>query len=276
MRIHFSKMHGLGNDFVVIDLIHQTLNLSQDHIRALAQRRYGIGCDQVLVVEKPRSAHTAFRYRIYNADGNEVEQCGNGARCVARFVYDKGLVDTTQMTVETAAGDIILEIEADGRVTVNMGSPILRPADIPFQAEAYAPTYALSIDQEQIEICALSMGNPHAVLQVKNVDTAAVSKLGPIIESHSRFPKRVNVGFMQIINRQAIRLRVYERGVGETLACGTGACAAVVAGRIQELLDERVRVHLPGGELMITWPGNASPVMMTGSATHVFEGDMML
>ncbi len=276
MDLHFTKMHGLGNDFIVIDSTRQALDLDPDQIRKLAHRRYGIGCDQVLFVEKSESAGTAFRYRIFNADGNEVEQCGNGARCVARYVYDKGLIDATELTVETAAGEIILKIEADGQVTVNMGLPTLEPADIPFQAKAYAPIYRLLVNHKQIEISALSMGNPHAVLRVENVRTAAVSELGPPIESHSRFPNRANVGFMQVVNRNVIRLRVHERGVGETLACGTGACAAVVAGRVQGLLDERVAVDLPGGRLTIAWLGNKAPVMMTGPATHVFEGTIKL
>ena len=276
MELPFTKMHGLGNDFIVIDLTPKAIDLRAEQIRMLAHRRYGIGCDQVLLVERPVSAGTAFRYRIFNADGNEVEQCGNGARCFARYVYDKRLIDVNEMTVETAAGNINLKIEADGQVTVNMGSPNLNPADIPFKAKVYAPTYALSVNHEQFEISALSMGNPHAVLRVEDVRMAPVSELGPRIESHSRFPNRVNVGFMQIVNRHAIRLRVYERGVGETLACGTGACAAVVAGRLQGLLDERVVVDLPGGRLTIAWSGNKAPVMMTGPATYVFEGTIKL
>lgn len=276
MVLHFTKMHGLGNDFIVIDLINQTLDLTPDQIRQLANRRYGVGCDQVLLVERPKSVGTDFRYRIFNADGNEVEQCGNGARCFARYVCDKGLIDATVFTVETAAGNIILKIETDGQVTVNMGSPTLNPADIPFKVKTYSPSYKLSINQRQIEISALSMGNPHAVLRVEDVQMAAVSELGPRIESHKWFPNRVNVGFMQIVDRHTIRLRVYERGVGETQACGTGACAAVVAGRIQGLLDERVAVDLPGGRLMIAWPSNKAPVMMTGPATHVFEGKIEL
>ena len=276
MNLRFTKMHGLGNDFIVIDLTHKAFDLSADQIRMLAHRRYGIGCDQVLLVERPKTDGTTFRYRIFNADGNEVEQCGNGARCIARYVYDKGLIDVTEMTVETAAGNINLKIEADGRITVNMGSPTLNPADIPFKANVYALTHALSVDHEQIEISALSMGNPHAVLRVEDVRMAPVSKLGPRIESHSRFPKRANVGFMQIVNRHAVRLRVYERGVGETLACGTGACAAVVAGRVQGFLNERVVVDLPGGRLTIAWSGDKAPVMMTGPATYVFEGTITL
>ena len=276
MELHFTKMHGLGNDFIVINLMRKEFDLDAAQIRMLAHRRYGIGCDQVLLVERPKSAGTAFLYRIFNADGNEVEQCGNGARCFARYVYDKGLIDVNEMTVETAAGNINLKIEADGQVTVNMGSPSLNPADIPFKAKAYALTYALSVNHEQFEISALSMGNPHAVLRVKDVQRTPVSELGPHIESHCRFPNRVNVGFMQIVNRHAIRLRVYERGVGETLACGTGACAAVVAGRVQGLLNERVVVDLPGGRLTIAWSGDKAPVMMTGPATYVFEGTITL
>lgn len=269
-------MHGLGNDFVVIDAIDQIVSLGPEQVRMLANRRFGVGCDQVLLVESPNLKETDFCYRIFNADGNEVEQCGNGARCFARYVRDKGLIDTNQIVVETKAGVIRLEIESDGQISVNMGIPILNPDEIPFEAPTRALTYMLSVAEEQVEIGAVSMGNPHAVIRVDNIDTAPVSVLGPRIESHHRFPNQVNVGFMQVKDQDNIRLRVYERGTGETLACGTGACAAVVAGRLQGFLGERVAVDLPGGQLMISWSGEQAPVMMTGPASYVFEGSINL
>ncbi len=276
MDLRFTKMHGLGNDFVVIDALMQPFQITSDQVRYLANRRFGIGCDQVLLVEDSRSEAADFRYRIFNADGNEVEQCGNGARCLARFLRDRGLTDASEIRVETTAGVIVLRIEADDQVTVNMGVPRLLPDDIPFQAHAVAPTYNLQVDNEQVEISVVSMGNPHAVLMVENVQTAPVAHLGSRIEAHPRFPSRVNVGFMQVMERNAISLRVYERGTGETLACGTGACAAVVAGRLRGLLDERVYVDLPGGRLTVDWSGIEHPVMMTGPATRVFEGSIEL
>lgn len=277
MNLQFTKMHGLGNDFVVIDTLTQNVSLNPDQVRMLANRRFGVGCDQVLLVERARLPGTDFRYRIFNADGNEVEQCGNGARCFARFVRDKGFIEANLITVETRAGVISLEVKDDGQITVNMGVPVLDPDKIPFQASARALTYRIVAANQQIEISAVSMGNPHAVLRVQDVDTAPVAALGPRIESHNSFPNQVNVGFMQVLDRGAIRLRVYERGVGETLACGTGACAAVVAGRMQGLLDEQVSVELPGGRLIISWAGKEdAPVMMTGPATHVFEGSIKL
>ena len=272
MKLQFTKMHGLGNDFVVIDAIGQDVDLTPDQVRTLANRRFGVGCDQVLLVERARSQDTDFCYRIFNADGNEVEQCGNGARCFARYVRDQGLIDADFIRVETKAGVIGLKIDAQGKVTVDMGKPILEPADIPFIAEQRAMSYEIALESQRLEIGAVSMGNPHAVLLVENVDKAPVAKLGPRIESHSRFPNQVNVGFMQVMNRASIRLRVYERGAGETLACGTGACAAVVAGRIQGMLEQRVDVELPGGRLMIDWPGEGNSVMMKGPVAHVFEG----
>lgn len=276
MKYAFTKMHGLGNDFVVIDAINQAVDLTPERVRFLANRRLGVGCDQVLVVEPSPVPDADFRYRIFNADGNEVEQCGNGARCFARFVRERGLTDRTEIPVLTGGGHILLKVQPDGQVTVDMGPPRLTPADIPFEAEAANTAYLLEVDGETVEIGAVSMGNPHAVLRVDNVQTAPVARLGPAIEAHPRFPNHVNVGFMQVVDRNHIRLRVYERGAGETLACGTGACAAVVAGRIQGLLDELVAVDLPGGRLMISWPGDAAPVLMTGPAESVFEGTIDL
>jgi len=276
MRIQFSKMHGLGNDFVIIDAIHQPVDLSPDQVRLLAHRRFGVGCDQVLLVERPSDPAAAdFRYRIFNADGNEVEQCGNGARCFAVFVRERGLTAKDHIPVETAAGLIHLQVQPDGQVTVDMGPPRLKPWQIPFEAESAMTSYPLEVEGEIYEIGAVSMGNPHAVLRVDNVQTAPVARLGPLIEAHPRFPRHVNVGFMQVVSPGEIRLRVYERGVGETLACGTGACAAVVSGRIQGLLDEAVAVDLPGGRLVINWAGQEeAPVMMTGPATQVFTGSI--
>ncbi|WJW75579.1 diaminopimelate epimerase [Thiohalobacter sp. IOR34] len=276
MRLQFTKMHGLGNDFVVFDAIHQQVELTPAQVRFIADRRRGIGCDQVLLVERATRPDADFRYRIFNADGGEVEQCGNGARCFARFVRDHGLIDRDRIRVETRGGLIELQIQADGQVRVDMGPPRLDPADIPFQAPTRAARYALEVEGEALQIGALSMGNPHAVLQVEDVDTAPVARLGPLIEHHPRFPQRVNVGFMQVLDPGHIRLRVHERGAGETEACGTGACAAVVAGRLQGLLDEQVEVELPGGDLVISWAGDAAPVYMTGPAVSVFEGSIEL
>ncbi len=272
MHLLFTKMHGLGNDFVVFDAIGQSVNLSPEQIRCIANRRFGVGCDQVLLVEAPRSTDTDFYYRIFNADGSEVEQCGNGARCFARFVRDHGLSDKDVLEVGTKAGLIRLYIEDDGQVRVNMGVPRLEPAEIPFNAPERALTYSLELEGEEVEIAAVSMGNPHAVLRVESVDDAPVDRLGPLIEAHARFPRRTNVGFMAVGARDHIDLRIFERGAGETLACGSGACAAVVAGRLQGLLDERVRVSLPGGDLVIGWGGEGEPVWMTGPAEEVFEG----
>jgi len=276
MKLEFTKMHGLGNDFVVIDAVHQRVHLDPARIRQLAHRRVGIGCDQLLLVERPQSPTADFRYRIFNADGSEVEQCGNGARCFARFVHDKGMIDAQRIRVETAAGPIVLELESDGQVSVDMGPPRLSPEEIPFEAKGRAISYALQVDGHSLQVGAVSMGNPHIVVPVEGVREAPVERLGPLIESHPRLPQRANVGFMEVRARDAIGLRVYERGVGETLACGTGACAAVVVGRLQGLLDEEVVVDLPGGRLMIRWSGENQPVIMTGPATAVFEGTIEL
>jgi diaminopimelate epimerase len=278
MALRFTKMHGLGNDFVVIDALRQKVDMDAARCRFLADRRFGVGCDQVLLVEPPRSPKTDFYYRIFNADGSEVEQCGNGARCFARFVREKGLTERDEIPVGTRAGDIRLYIEGDGQVRVNMGVPVFEPARIPFlaEAEAEADNYELALDGETVSIGAVSMGNPHAVLLVEDIDSAPVARLGPMIERHPRFPQRVNAGFMQVVERGHIRLRVFERGSGETLACGTGACAAVAIGRRRGLLDERVRVRLPGGDLVIEWAGESRPVWMTGPAVSVFEGEIDL
>ena len=276
MRLKFTKMHGLGNDFVVIDAVRQSVTLSAEQIRFLADRHFGVGCDQLLLVEPPQGKDAEFRYRIFNADGGEVEQCGNGARCFAQFVRQQGLSDADVIVVETNTGLIRLNIEPDGQVTVNMGVPRFTPRDLPFIAEHEALSYALDVAGQSVNIGAVSMGNPHAVIVVDDVRTAPVLTLGAAIENHTRFPKRVNVGFMHIVDTQHIQLRVFERGVGETLACGTGACAAMAVGRKRGLLDGHVRVDLPGGRLNITWHGNNEPVLMTGPAATVFTGEIDL
>jgi diaminopimelate epimerase len=276
MLLKFTKMHGLGNDFVVLDLISQRFNLRPRHVRQLADRNLGIGCDQLLVVEAPRDPDVDFRYRIYNANGEEVEHCGNGARCFAKFVRDKKLTAKDRIRVETSNGIIELRVRSDHQVEVDMGPPILEPANIPFQAEAAAPSYPLQVDGQQLSIGAVSMGNPHAVVVVDDVNTAPIETLGPRLEQHSSFPKKVNAGFMQVLSSDEIRLRVFERGVGETRACGTGACAAVVSGRLQGLLGDKVQVHMNGGDLEISWAGEGHPVIMTGPATTVFEGTVKI
>ncbi len=276
MLLKFTKMHGAGNDFVVIDLISQRCKLRSRHIRALANRHFGIGCDQVLVVEAPTRPDVDFRYRIYNADGSEVEQCGNGARCFARFVRDKKLTAKHTISVETAGGIIELRVREGNQVEVDMGAPRFAPADLPFRAEHEADNYPLTVDGQTLEIGAVSMGNPHAVLRVDDVQRADIERLGPKIESHPDFPQRVNVGFMEVVSADEIRLRVYERGVGETLACGTGACAAVAYGRRRGWLTDTVTVQLPGGKLAIEWPGPGHPVRMTGPAAVAFEGTVKI
>lgn len=276
MLLRFTKMHGLGNDFVVIDAVTQELVMTADLARRLADRHFGIGCDQVLVVEPPSSPDVDFDYRIYNSDGGEVSQCGNGARCFARFVRDRRLTGKHHLRVRTRSGIITLLVQPDGQVTVDMGAPRFEPTEVPFSAPARSLTYPLTVGNSTVEISALSMGNPHAVSIVDNVATAPVAELGPLIENHDLFPERVNAGFMAILDRATIALRVHERGAGETLACGTGACAAVVAGISRGLLDERVKVMLPGGELIIEWAGGDTPVMMTGPATTVFLGRIKL
>ncbi|QOJ23352.1 MAG: diaminopimelate epimerase [Gammaproteobacteria bacterium] len=275
MKLKFTKMQGLGNDFVVLDGIHQVITLDRQQIRKLADRHFGIGCDQLLLVEKA-GGDADFRYRIFNADGGEVEQCGNGARCFVRYVHDHGLTQKNEIRIETLSGVISPKLENNGNITVNMGRPIFEPAQIPFIAEQTAPTYRLEITGQPVTISALSMGNPHAVRVVPDVDNAPVETEGAVIETHPRFPKKVNVGYMQVIDRGHIKLRVFERGAGETLACGTGACAAVVAGINLGLLDHQVRVSTRGGELTIHWQGHDEPVWMTGPAVTVFEGEITL
>jgi diaminopimelate epimerase len=274
MKIRFSKMQGLGNDFVVIDAIRQKICLCPEQIRHIADRHFGIGCDQVLLVESPVSKDADFRYRIFNADGGEVQQCGNGARCFARFVHDQGLTDKTEIRVETAGGLITPRLGDDGLVTVDMGVPRFDPAEIPFLATQRALTHTLDVGGANVEISVLSMGNPHAVQIVHDVSQAPVEQQGPLIEHHARFPEGVNAGFMEIVDRRHIKLRVYERGAGETLACGTGACAAVVAGVTRGLLDHRVSVSMRGGNLEVEWHGEPAPVSMTGPAVLVFTGEI--
>lgn len=274
--LRFSKMHGLGNDFMVVDAISQPFRPRPEMIRELADRNFGIGFDQLLVVEPPGLPDVDFRYRIFNADGSEVEQCGNGARCFAKFVRDQRLTNKKIIRVQTAAGVIELRVVKDGMVLVNMGVPELNPPAIPFAAEHRKNVYTVETGAGTVELSAVSMGNPHAVIVVDDVDTAPVADLGPLLESHPRFPSRANVGFLQIISRSHVRLRVYERGSGETLACGSGACAAVVAGCLRGLLGSRVDVDLRGGRLAIEWQGEGAPVMMEGSATSVFEGQLRL
>ncbi|HET8701373.1 MAG TPA: diaminopimelate epimerase [Nitrococcus sp.] len=275
--LRFTKMQALGNDFVVIDAMNQAVELSPAQIQQLADRRFGVGCDQVLLAEWPSRPDIDIRYRIFNADGGEVEHCGNGVRCLARFLYEKKLTTRHELRVETLNGlTTVVHLCDDGPIAVNMGAPILQPQQIPFRAAAQAAEYPLALERETITIGAVSMGNPHAVLQVDNVDTAPVAVLGPEIVHHPDFPQRINAGFMQVLSRDCIRLRVYERGVGETLACGTGACAAVVSGRLRGLLDTRVKVDLIGGQLMIYWDGNDAPVWMTGPALTVYEGEIRL
>ena len=274
MKIRFSKMHGLGNDFVVIDGVRQSISLTPEQIRFIADRHFGIGCDQLLLVEKATRPDIDFRYRIFNADGGEVEQCGNGARCFVRFVHEQGLTDKREIRVETMKGLISPRLEPDGNVTVDMGVPVLDPARIPFDSASADVVQPLNVGGERVDITAVSMGNPHAVQVVADVDTAPVVSQGALIETNPRFPQRVNAGFMQVVDRRRIRLRVFERGVGETLACGTGACAAVVAGILRGVLDSPVCVETRGGELTIDWSGEGASVRMTGPAVTVFTGEM--
>ncbi|HEY8607095.1 MAG TPA: diaminopimelate epimerase [Noviherbaspirillum sp.] len=279
MKLTFTKMHGAGNDFIVIDAVNQQVDFTPAQWQRLADRRFGIGADQILVVERPRSPDTDFRYRIYNADGGEVEQCGNGARAFVRFVTEKGLTGKRAIRVETLSGVIEPRLEADGAITVDMGAPILQTERVPFKADGLEgrregddTLWPLELAGKTVWISAVSMGNPHAVQVVPDTELAPVASDGPAIEHHPRFPNRVNAGFMQVLDRGHVRLRVYERGAGETLACGTGACAAVVAGIRRGLLDSPVRVDTRGGELRIAWDGGDAPVLMTGPAVCVFEG----
>ncbi len=274
--LKFTKMHGLGNDFVVIDAISQSFSLNSDQIKGIADRHFGVGCDQLLLVEKSPSPDADFKYRIFNADGSEVWQCGNGARCFARFVHEKQLTEKQVITVDTHAGQLVLHLKEDNLVMVDMGVPRHLPAEIPLRTEHEQRFYSVMVNENEKAFGAVSMGNPHAVLQVNDVKSAPVQELGEELESHPFFPERANIGFMQIVNRQHIRLRVYERGAAETLACGSGACAAVVIGHEQNLLDAQVDVDLPGGRLQISWAGRGTPVLMTGPAGTVFEGQMQI
>lgn len=276
MKIRFTKMHGLGNDFVVIDAINQRVSLTGEQVRAISDRRFGIGCDQLLIVEAPQQPDVDFNYRIFNYDGSEVENCGNGARCFAKFVRDRQLTGKSTICVETSCGRMLLTVKDNGDVTVDMGVPELVPSKIPFTSEFESVNYELPLKNGSIDIGAVSMGNPHAVTIVENVERFPVGELGPEVECHSLFPKRVNAGFMEVVSASEINLRVYERGVGETLACGTGACAAVVFGRLKNLLDETVKVNLLGGSLVISWAGKGDSVMMTGPATSVFHGQIKI
>ncbi len=276
MNLRFTKMHGLGNDFMVIDGISQSLPenglpFPEDEIRRLGSRHFGVGFDQMLIVQPAQGGEADFRYRILTADGSEVSQCGNGARCFARFVREQGLTDKNEVVVETAAGQMTLSLTEDDQVTVNMGAPRWAPQDIPMAASEEADSYFLVSGTQAWEVGAVGLGNPHCTLLVENVDTAPVETAGPLLESHEQFPERVNVGFMQVVSRTEVRLRVYERGAGETLACGSGACAAVVIGQRRGLLDQQVTVHLPGGSLQIEYAGTDG-IRMTGPASRVYDG----
>ncbi|MCW8091065.1 diaminopimelate epimerase [Alteromonas sp. ASW11-130] len=272
MQVNFSKMHGLGNDFVVVDNVTQNVFFSRDRIQQLADRHFGIGFDQLLMVEPPYDPEQDFHYRIFNADGSEAGQCGNGARCFARFVRHKGLINRNRIVVSTANGKMVLYLEKDGQVTVNMGKPNFEPANIPLKANKQEKTYIIREYEHTLFCGAVSMGNPHCVMEVDNVDEAEVATLGPLLETSERFPEGVNVGFMQVLSSKHIRLRVFERGSGETLACGSGACAAVAIGQIQGKLDKDVQVDLPGGTLRIRWQGGDSMLKMTGPAEHIYDG----
>lgn len=276
MQVQFSKMHGLGNDFVVIDNVTQNVFFSKEKIQQLADRHFGIGFDQLLLVEPPYDPEQDFHYRIFNADGSEVSQCGNGARCFARFVKMKGLINRNKIKVSTKAGKMVLYLEKDGQVTVNMGVPDFEPTRVPMVANKQEKTYIFRVDERTVFLGAVSMGNPHCVMEVDDVDTADVHEVGPLLERHERFPEGVNVGFMQVVSKEHIRLRVFERGAGETLACGSGACAAVAVGQIQGKLDKEVRVDLPGGSLRIRWQGEDSALKMTGPAEHIYDGQINL
>lgn len=276
MQIRFAKMHGLGNDFVVFDAVNQDVQLSSDKIRWIADRKLGVGCDQILVIHPATDADVDFNYQIYNSNGEEVEQCGNGARCVGRFLALNGLTTKTSINIKTISGVYQIYLRENDMVTVDMGIPIFEPEKIPFSADAKALSYDIDVDGKQVKIGTVSMGNPHAVLQVNDINNAPVDILGPKLESHSKFPNKVNVGFMQILSTQHIALRVYERHVGETSACGSGACAAVAIGQAQGLLDNNVVVDLPGGSLQIECENIAAPVLMTGPAQFSFEGSLNL
>ena len=276
MKLPFTKMHGLGNDFMVLDLTSGEIELSAEQIRRLSHRQFGIGFDQLLQIKSPSSLDVDFDYRIYNADGDEAEHCGNGARCLAKFVYDNGLSNKNPLAVKTLNRILFLDTNENGEVTVDMGSPDFEPANIPFQTDQEAQLYTLSIElagiSRDLEFVALSMGNPHAVISVEDLANTAVKDIGEAVGKHPDFPEGVNVGFMQILSHNEINLRVYERGAGETLACGTGACAAVAAGRLLKQLDDKVKVNLTGGRVTVSWQRSESPVLITGPATTVYEG----
>lgn len=274
MRLQFTKMHGLGNDFVVIDGVSRHVELSAEQVRRLADRKRGIGCDQILVIEPPLETAVDFEFSIYNADGGRVGQCGNGARCLAVFAREKGLTEKRELRVRTMTTDMTLAVGINNEVTVEMGVPEFEPSRIPFVAEKQRDSYGLRVNGDDVSIAALALGNPHAVQLVDDVDAAPVEQQGPLIESHASFPQRVNAAYLEVIDREHAKVRVYERGVGETLACGSGACAAVVAGKRWGLLNEQVNVRLPGGDLRICWHAADSPVMMTGPAIKVFDGEI--
>ena len=276
MRLKFTKMHGLGNDFVMLDGVSNKLKLSSDKVQHIADRHFGIGCDQLLIVEPPQNPKADFRYRIFNQDGGEVENCGNGARCFAQFVRERELTSKHRIVVETKAGLMVLNVQKDGLISVNMGVPELKPEKIPFKTDRQSITYPLTVGNKTFDISAVSMGNPHAVTIVDDVDNFKVHRYGPAIESHKLFPNRVNAGFLQITSSSTAKLRVFERGVGETLACGTGACAAMVAGRLQGKFEKTVTIVLKGGTLKLNWPGEGKPVTMTGPATTVFHGQVKI
>ena len=276
MRLRFTKMQGIGNDFVMLDGVSQKLSISSAKIQKIADRKFGVGCDQLLIVEPPTQPQADFRYRIFNASGEEVENCGNGARCFAIFVRQRGLCSKNRIVAETLAGNLVLKVNSDHTVTVDMGVPKLQPSEIPFEADSYALRYNLDVAGENYDISAVSMGNPHSVNVVENVERFPVDKIGPMIEAHPRFPQKTNAGFMEIISQTEAKLRVFERGVGETLACGTGACAAMVAGNLRGLLSSRVDIHLPGGTLNIEWQGEGHSVFKTGPATTVFTGQIKI
>jgi len=276
MLVRFTKMHGLGNDFLVLDTVTQKVKVNSAIVARLGDRNFGVGFDQMLIVEPPTNPDMDFRYRIFNADGSEVEHCGNGARCFAKFVRDKRLTAKETIAVETQKGPIYLTITEDKQVVVDMGVPVLEPQQIPFSADHQSATYPIEVEDRTVQISAVSMGNPHGVLVVDAVDKAPVETWGPVLEAHPKFPAKANIGFMEVISGAEIRLRVYERGAGETKACGTGACAAVVAGRLRGLLDDKVTVHLPGGTLLIEWAGEGESLIMTGPATTVYEGQIFI
>ncbi len=276
MQVRFAKMHGLGNDFVVFDAVNQDVQLTGEKIRWIADRKLGVGCDQVLVIRPATDADIDFNYQIYNSTGEEVEQCGNGARCIGKFLTLNGLTNQTSINIKTISGVYQIYLHEDDMVTVNMGAPIFEPGEIPFSADTQATSYQIDVEGERVEIGAVSMGNPHAVLQVDDINKAPVDILGPKLEKHSMFPNKANVGFMQVLSPKHIALRVFERHVGETSACGSGACAAVAIGQAQGLLDKNVTVDLLGGSLQIECENSAAPVMMTGPAQYSFEGSLNL